>query len=100
MGFIYDLPLPDDARLSGVCRIIKWRVGEWAKIDRSTPLVTVESGQAHYRVLANGPGYIHTLVAVEGAEVRPKECIAKIASEGEDIPYGRPYSLLEDVEPS
>ena len=100
MPFRYELPLPDDSRLAVPCRLLQWHVKEWTKVDRGSPVATVEAGGAQYRVLANGPGYIYTLEVNEHATVKPNQCIAQVAADGECIPYGRPYSLLEAIEPS
>jgi pyruvate/2-oxoglutarate dehydrogenase complex dihydrolipoamide acyltransferase (E2) component len=97
MGLIYDLPLPNDTRLNGPCRIVKWHVKEWSKLNRGSIIATVQYGKTQYHVLANGPGFIYSLVVAKGAIAMPKDCIAKIASEGEDVPYGKPYSLLEET---
>ena len=48
-----------------------------------------------YKILANGDGFFWNKFARLGQKLKSGDKIAVIGSEGEDVPYGKPYSLAE-----
>ncbi len=45
-------------------------------------------------MIAEGRAIVLQRLVPEGASVAPGDVLARFGAEGEDIPYGRPYSTL------
>jgi pyruvate/2-oxoglutarate dehydrogenase complex dihydrolipoamide acyltransferase (E2) component len=96
MAFWYQLPVPalDDPQPKSV-RLIEWLVQEGVAVHRGTRIAIIETPSGRYAVLTNDNGFLRKRHFPPGAEVDLTTPIAVIAADGEDIPYGKPYSLAE-----
>ena len=96
MPFWYHLPAPTigDGQ-QGPLRIKKWLLENGAEVHKGTRILIVEAGSSDYAVSANGDGFLREKLFPAGAQIDPSSPIAVIAADGENIPYGRPYSLAE-----
>ena len=96
MPFWYQLPIPalGEPRPANV-RITEWLIGVDDEVHRGTRIAVIEAPTGRYVVLANGEGVLRELHFPAGAEIDFVTPIAVIAADGENIPYGRPYSLAE-----
>jgi len=99
MPFWYHVPIPTmpepGARL---VRVVKWLVEDGAAVHVGTRLVVVETPTSRFAVLTNGEGFLREKLFPAGAEVAPGTHIATVNVDGENIPYGRPYSLAERLD--
>jgi len=78
-------------------RLVRWLVDEGAAVHRGSGIAIIEAPSGQYSVLANGDGLLRERHFPAGAEIGLSTPIAVIAADGENIPYGRPYSLAERV---
>jgi hypothetical protein len=72
-----------------------WLLDIRGAVFPGTPVATVVVGQKVYRVLANGEGFLWTKLAQPGDRLKVGQSLGNIAADGENIPYGKPYSLAE-----
>src|ERR1700730_6667521 len=96
MGILYDLPVPIiPGDPNGQFLLVRWLVTEHQKLQSGTPVAVIESKQGRYKILANGDGFFWNKFARLGQKLKSGDKIAVIGSEGEDVPYGKHYSLAE-----
>ena len=100
MPFWYQLPIPvlDDPQPSRV-HLLGWLLDVGAVVHRGTRIAIIEGPTGRYAVAANGDGFLREKHFPAGAEVELTTPIAVIDADGENIPYDRPYSLAERIEP-
>jgi len=67
-------------------------------VEPGTALAVIQTPAGLYRILANGPGFFSKQLVKEGAKLSVSDAIGVISANGEDIPYGKPYSLAELLE--
>jgi pyruvate/2-oxoglutarate dehydrogenase complex dihydrolipoamide acyltransferase (E2) component len=96
MPFWYQVPIPalDDPQPVNV-RLVEWLVGVGDEVHRGTKMAVIEAPTGRYVVIANGDGVFREQHFPAGAEIESTTPIGVIATDGENIPYGRPYSLAE-----
>jgi hypothetical protein len=98
--FHYELPLPklrDETSLQGPVRLVKCLLEEGAPVVKGTPVVIVASDGASYEVRTNGEGSLRKRLAFEGQLLEEGSVLATIGADGENIPYGLPYSTCEHI---
>jgi pyruvate/2-oxoglutarate dehydrogenase complex dihydrolipoamide acyltransferase (E2) component len=98
--FHYDLPLPklrEGQPSAEAVKLVRWLVKEGALLGRGTPVAIVASEGASYEVRANGEGSLRKRLVSEGQVVQEGSLLATIGADGENIPYGRPYSTCEPL---
>jgi pyruvate/2-oxoglutarate dehydrogenase complex dihydrolipoamide acyltransferase (E2) component len=74
-------------------RLVRWFVDEGAVVHRGTRIAIIEASTRFYEVITNGEGFLREKLANAEDELRSSNPMAVIAADGENIPYGRPYSL-------
>ena len=101
MPFWCEVPIPklDDPQPK-IVRLVQWLLDEGAPVPRGTRIAIIEAQDGRYAVLANGDGLLREKRFLPGAEIALSTSIAVIAADGENIPYGRPYSLAEHLDKS
>jgi hypothetical protein len=77
--------------------LIRWLLEEGAPVAKGTPVVIVASEGTAYEVRANGDGSLRKRLAFEGQVLEEGSVLATIGADGENIPYGRPYSTCEPL---
>ena len=96
MPFWYHLSIPPlGDPLPATVRIDKWLLDEGSEVHRGTKIAIIEASKARFAVTTNGDGFLREKLFPAGAEVDASNPIAVIAADGEDIPYNRPYALVE-----
>jgi pyruvate/2-oxoglutarate dehydrogenase complex dihydrolipoamide acyltransferase (E2) component len=80
-------------------RLVRWLVEEGAQLRKGSRVAIIQVGSESFYVLANGDGFIREKMFPNGASVVPCSSLATINADGENIPYDRPYSLAERIEP-
>jgi hypothetical protein len=95
MPFQYQFPVPvlPDAGLTIIFR--RWLIEEQGCVSRGTAVAVIESSGRLYRVLANGEGLLWKKFVAPGDQVKSTATLGMIAADGENVPYGRPYSVAE-----
>ena len=95
MPFRYDVPLPPLPELASASevRLVRWLVRDGARVDAGDAIAVVAHDDAAFEVTVTGRGFVLERVVREGAVLRPGAPIAVVAADGEDVPYGRPYSV-------
>jgi pyruvate/2-oxoglutarate dehydrogenase complex dihydrolipoamide acyltransferase (E2) component len=98
MPFWYHFPIPSlgDPQPARV-RIKKWLLEVGAEVHKGTRIAVVEAGSSEFALSATGEGVLRERLFPTGAQIESSSPIAIIAADGENIPYGRPYSLAECV---
>ena len=96
MPFWYQVPIPalDDPQPVNV-RLVEWLVAVGDEVHRGTKIAVIDAPTGRYMVIANGDGVFREQHFPAGAEIESITPIGVIAADGENIPYGRPYSLAE-----
>ncbi len=96
MPFWYQLPIPPlgEPQPANVY-IVEWLLQVGAEVHRGTRIAVIEAPTGRYVVIANGDGVLRERHFPAGAEIDFATPIAVISADGENIPYGRPYSLAE-----
>ena len=91
------MPANDECKSQGF-RLAKWLVQEGEEIHPRTALAILEGPAGKFAVLANGNGFLRERLLAVGMELHAGAPIATVAADGDQIPYGKPYSLAERVE--
>ena len=101
MPFWYFLPVPqippEVAHQSNQVELVKYLAKEGSKVERGTPIALVENWWAIFQLMANGQGILKKTFFDPGTSVSVGDPIAIIGADGEDIPYGQSYAVLEVV---
>jgi nicotinate-nucleotide pyrophosphorylase len=97
MPFYYDIKVPDlkPEKTTSKYLLVKWLLPLKADIATGTALAIVSDGEARYLLRNAGPGFFSQWHVQEGDEISPGQTIGRITTDGELIPYGRPYVTLE-----
>lgn len=97
MPFHYDIKVPDLApgTRTEKYRLMKWLLPEKTNVDAGTALAIVSSGDVRYVLRNAGPGFFSQWDLEEGSEITPGQTIGRITTDGELIPYGRPYVTFD-----
>lgn len=98
MPFWYHLPLPALPTTEPTVRLKKWLVEEHAELHVGTKVAIVETSDGGFVISANGDGFLREKLFPAGAELPPETPIATVNADGENIPYGRPSSLVERLD--
>jgi pyruvate/2-oxoglutarate dehydrogenase complex dihydrolipoamide acyltransferase (E2) component len=69
-----------------------------APVSAGTAVAQIESAGKVWDVMANGDGFLWEKLVEPGQVLRGNEKIAMIAADGENVPYGRPYSSAQFAE--
>ena len=75
-------------------------MAEKSYIKPGTALAIVSSGHSRYLLRNVGEGLFTPWKLREGDRITADQAIGRITTDGELIPYGRPYFTLEDVPPN
>ena len=98
MPFTYSVPVPEGLASSEPLLLKKWLRDPGDFVDIGSALALVQTNHGVFELCANGKGMMHLQNAVEGAEISERGRVCVIAADGEDIPYGRPYSTSRRIE--
>jgi len=97
--FYYDLRIPEfgpsDRRENLVFE--KWIIAEKKMIEAGTALAVVRRCETAYLLRNAGPGLFTPWNVHEGEGVAEEQPFGRITTDGELIPYGRPYVTFEIV---
>jgi len=96
--FVYKVPIPTELAASRTMFLREWLLNPGDYVDFGYGLALVHTDHGIFELCANGKGLLHRCNAAEGAEILDRENVCTIASEGEDIPYDRPYSTCRQIE--
>jgi len=67
-------------------------------VEPDTPIALIENYWALMRLKANDTGILRKTFFTPGTHVKIGDPIAIIGADGENIPYGKFYSVLEVIE--
>ena len=90
------LPL-DVSHQSNMVEVQKYLCKEGDAVEAGTPIADIENYWAVMRLKANGKGIVRKTFFSAGTSVRIGDPIAIIGADGEEIPYGKDYSILEVI---
>ena len=76
----------------------KYLAAEGSRIDRGTPVARVENYWAVIMLKANGKGILKKTFFEPGVSVKIGDPIAIIGADGENIPNGKEYTVVEVIE--
>jgi len=95
MPFTYELPVPilDGAPADSSVHLEEWLVKEGTELHRDSPVAVISASGIRYEIRANGNGFIRKRLVRCGDVVSPSSPLAIIVADGENIPYGKPYSV-------
>jgi pyruvate/2-oxoglutarate dehydrogenase complex dihydrolipoamide acyltransferase (E2) component len=83
---------------SKLVRLEKWLVEDGAEVHAGTRLAILETTTGNFAVLTKGDGFLRERLFPAGAELQAGTPIATVDADGENIPYGSPYSIVERIE--
>lgn len=102
MPFWYYFSVPklpgEVAHQSNLVEIKKYLTAEGSVVDVGSPIAVVENYWAVMILKANGKGILKKTFFDRGASVKVGDPIAIIGADGECIPYGKEYAVLEVIE--
>jgi pyruvate/2-oxoglutarate dehydrogenase complex dihydrolipoamide acyltransferase (E2) component len=102
MPFWYFVPVPElpseVAHQSGTVDLKQYLVAEGDCVGVGSPIAVIENYWAKMLLKANGKGTVMKMTLRSGVTVKVGDPIVTISADGEDIPYGKPYALLEITE--
>ena len=96
MPFYYDVKVPK-LPTDGKCTFVRWVLSGKSNIQANTELAIVHAGEAQYVLRNAGPGFFTPWTVQSGEEISPGQAIGRITTDGELIPYGRPYVTWSKV---
>jgi len=96
MPFYYDVKVPE---LPGSSKytFVKWVISGKSYIEEDTAFAIVRSGETQYELRNAGPGFFAPWKVQGGEEVSLGQAIGRITTDGELIPYGRPYVTFSEL---
>jgi lactoylglutathione lyase len=101
MPFWYFFPVPqipaDVAHQSNQVELVEYPAKEGSTVNIGTPIALVENRWAVFQLNANGQGTLKKTFFDPGTSITVGDPLAVIGAEGENIPYGQSYALLEVV---
>lgn len=101
MPFWYFFPVPpipaEVAHQSNQVELIKYLAKERSNVKKGTPIALVENWWAVFQLSANGQGVLKKTFFDPGTSIKVGDPIAIIGADGESIPYGQSYVVLEIV---
>jgi hypothetical protein len=97
MAFYYDVKVPDlgSGEPTKKYVFVKWLLSQKTNIEAGTPFAIVSNGEMRYLLRNAGPGFFTPWSLRGGEEISAGQTIGRIATDGELIPYGRPYVTFE-----
>jgi len=96
MPFLYDFAVPAIPRGQEMAIFENWELAERDPVSAAgTAIATIRVGERRFRILANGDAFLWKKMVRPGEKIRSTQVLGKLAADGENIPYGRPYSFLE-----
>jgi len=102
MPFWYYFPVPklppETSHQSNIIEIRKYLAPEGSAVDVGTPIAVIENYWAVMTLKANGKGILKKTFFEPGTSVKVGDPIAVIGSDGENIPYEKPYALVDITE--
>jgi len=98
--YFFSVPeLPNEvAHQSETVDLKQYLVAEGDAVKVGTPIAVIENYWAKMLLKANGKGAVMKMTLRSGVTVKVGDPIVTISADGEDIPYGKPYALLEITE--
>ncbi|HEY1895340.1 MAG TPA: hypothetical protein VGG62_03665 [Terracidiphilus sp.] len=79
--------------------MLEWLVRDGEEFHPGTRLAIAETEGRLFAVLANGNGFVRKRLSSVGSELEPGTPIATADADGENIPYDRPCSIAEWINP-
>jgi len=98
--FFYDIKVPDlDEGRGGKYTFVKWLLSGKSDVAANTAFAIVKNGETRYLLRNSGPGFFTPWKVEEGEEISAGQAIGRITTDGELIPYGRPYVTFSELPP-
>jgi len=95
MGFpIVEIRMPEYEGVDAQLR--EWLVPTGVYVTWNCPIAHVTVDDELHRLICNMPIVLEER-KVSSGKVTPNQLLARAAAEGDEIPYGRPYSRIEKV---
>ena len=96
MPFTYDVTLERNDLREDIILLDGWADDVWdSYVKEGQVFAYAHDSQGKIKLLTNGDAYLSTKIAKVGQEIGPNDRIAVFAADGENIPYRRPYCILE-----
>jgi hypothetical protein len=97
--FYYDVKVPDlgNEKSVGKYTFVRWLLNEKGNIEAGTAFAIVSDGSKTFILRNAGPGFFTPWNVHEGDEVSAGQPIARITTDGDLIPYGRPYVTFSEL---
>ena len=99
MPFTYEFPFPElpNGPIDRTIKLEKWLIKEHAELHAGTAVAVIVASGVRYEVQANGEGFLRTRLVGKGETISQSTPLAIVAAEGENIPYGKPYSVARRI---
>jgi pyruvate dehydrogenase E2 component (dihydrolipoamide acetyltransferase) len=102
MPFWYYFSVPklpaDVAHQSNLVEIRKYLATEGTRLDVGSPVALIENYWAIMTLKANGKGVLRKTFFEPGTSVKIGDPIAVVGADGEAVPYGKEYAVVEITE--
>jgi len=98
MPFYYDLKVPE-LPAGSKYTFVRWVLSGKSDIEANTALAIVRCGETQYVLRNAGPGFFTSWKVQGGEEIAPGKAIGRITTDGELIPYARPYVTFSELPP-
>lgn len=98
MPFWYHVPIPIPTLphpTPELVRLVKWLVEDGADVHVGTRIAVFKDSTGTFAILTNGDGILRTKLFPAGAELPLGTPVAVVDADGDNIPYGGPYSIAE-----
>jgi pyruvate/2-oxoglutarate dehydrogenase complex dihydrolipoamide acyltransferase (E2) component len=98
--YFFEIPkfAPEVSERSGIVQLKSYLVGEGDSVTAGTPIALVENHWAVLKLKANGTGVLRKAIFEPGTYVKVGDPIAVIGADGDNIPYGKDYVVVEVIE--
>ena len=96
MPFWYDIKVPEiaSARAAGSCKFVKWLAPDKSEVKAGANLAILSDGEVQYLLRIVGPGFLSHWDIKANDDLHVGQTIGRMTTDGELIPYGRPYVEL------
>jgi hypothetical protein len=101
MPFYYDIKVPDlGSQVANDKYIfVKWLVLDKSDLEEGSGFALLSDGKSQYLLRTAGPGFFSQWEIHEGEKIALGQTIGRITTDGELIPYGRPYVSFNRMVP-
>jgi hypothetical protein len=92
MAFYYDLRLPEELV---DCKLVAQIVAKGSCIEANSVIAIIENNEGRSLLRNAGPGVLSGWFICPGEAIAHGDQLARMLADGEDIPYGKPYLIVE-----